>query len=174
MRTTQLSATPQVDTRNGFRRRSATLHGGQTGGYPHGYKRFDIASDPPFPSFSRLNYHIHTDAIEVHIIPATVTPAQTAVGYANEAGLLNVALFRRAARQRRGANPTLAGEMRDHAAIERLSVMANLEGMNAELIQIRRSQGECLKRLNETSRQLQTLTAGPAARKLGPLAEKDG
>jgi KilA-N domain len=125
-------------------------------------------------TLSKLNYRIHTDAIKAHIIPATVTPAQAAMVYASEADLLNVALFGLTAKQWREANPNLDGNMRDHAAIEQLLVLANLEGMNAELIHMGLSQGERLKRLNEIAiRQMQTLTASTGARKLGPPAEKD-
>jgi hypothetical protein len=85
-------------------------------------------------TLSKLNYRIHTEAIKEHIIPATVTPAQAAIVYANEADLLNVALFGQTAKQWRDANTKLDGNMRDHAAIEQLLVLANLEGMNAELI----------------------------------------
>jgi len=125
-------------------------------------------------TLSKLNYRIHTDAIKEHIIPATITPAQAAMVYASEADLLNVALFGQTAKQWREANPELDGNMRDHAAIEQLLVLANLEGMNAELIHMGLSQGERLKRLNEIAiRQMQTLTASTGARKLGPPAEKD-
>jgi KilA-N domain len=119
-------------------------------------------------TLSKLNYRIHTDAIKEHIVPATVTSAQAAIVYANEADLLNVALFGRTAKQWREANPALDGNMRDHAAIEQLLVLANLEGMNAELIRMALPQGERLKRLNEIAiRQMQTLTADPGARALG-------
>ena len=123
-------------------------------------------------TLSKLNYRIHTDAIKEHIIPATVTPAQAAIVYASEADLLNVALFGQTAKQWRDANPKLDGNMRDHAAIEQLLVLANLEGMNAELIHMGLPQGERLKRLNEIAiRQMQTLTAKPGVRQLGPPAE---
>ena len=101
-----------------------------------------------------------------------MTPAQAAIVYASEADLLNVALFGRTAKQWRDANPKLDGNMRDHAAIEQLLVLANLEGMNAELIHMGLSQGERLKRLNAIAiRQMQTLTAKPDVRRLGPPAE---
>jgi KilA-N domain len=125
-------------------------------------------------TLSKLNYRIHTDAIKERIIPAAVTPAQAAIVYASEADLLNVALFGRTARQWRDANPELDGNMRDHATIEQLLVLANLEGMNAELIHMGLPQGDRLKRLNEIAiRQMQILTAQPAVRRLGPPAEKD-
>jgi hypothetical protein len=123
-------------------------------------------------TLSKLNYRIHTDAIKERLIPATVTPAQAAIVYANEADLLNVALFGLTAKQWREANPNLDGNMRDHAAIEQLLVLANLEAMNAELIHMNLPQGERLKRLNEIAiRQMQTLTANTGVRQLGPPPE---
>lgn len=111
-------------------------------------------------TISRLNYRIHTDAIKAHLIPALVTPAQAAITYASEADLLNVALFGQTAMQWRDANPRLDGNMRDHASIEQLLVLANIEGMNAEFIHMGLTQGDRLKRLNEIAiRQMKTLTA---------------
>ena len=66
-------------------------------------------------TLSKLNYRIHTDAVKAHLIPPEVTPAQAAKTYADEADLLNVALFGRTAKQWRNANPKLDGNMRDHA-----------------------------------------------------------
>lgn len=118
-------------------------------------------------TLSKLNYRIHTDAIQAHLIPPEVTPAQAAITYATEADLLNVALFGRTAKQWRDANPGLDGNMRDHATVEQLLVLANLEGMNAELIHTRLSQGERLKRLNEIAiRQMRVLTSAPAIKQL--------
>lgn len=123
-------------------------------------------------TLSKLNYRIHTDAIRERLIPATVTPAQAALVYANEADLLNVALFGRTAKQWRDANPDLDGNMRDHAAIEQLLVLTNLEAMNAELIHMGLPQGERLKRLNEIAiRQMHTLTASTGVRRLGAPGE---
>jgi len=111
-------------------------------------------------TISRLNYRIHTDAIKAHLIPSLVTPEQAAITYANEADLLNVALFGQTARQWRDANPKLDGNMRDYASIEQLLVLANIEGMNAEFIHMGLIQGDRLKRLNEIAiRQMKTLTA---------------
>ncbi|MBI5908729.1 MAG: KilA-N domain-containing protein [Betaproteobacteria bacterium] len=118
-------------------------------------------------TLSKLNYRIHTDAIQAHLIPPEVTPAQAAITYATEADLLNVALFGRTAKQWRDANPGLDGNMRDYSTVEQLLVLANLEGMNAEMIHMRLSQGERLKRLNQIAiRQMQVLTAAPALRQL--------
>ena len=120
-------------------------------------------------TLSKLNYRIHTDAVKAHLIPPEVTPAQAAITYANEADLLNVALFGQTARQWRDANPALDGNMRDHATIEQLLVLANLEGMNAEFIHMALPQPERLRRLNQIAiRQMQTLTATTALRQLEP------
>ena len=111
-------------------------------------------------TLSKLNYPIHTDAIKAHLIPALITQGQAAITYANEADLLNVALFGQTARQWRDANPGLEGNMRDYASIEQLLVLANIEGMNAEFIHMDMTQGDRLKRLNEIAiRQMNTLTA---------------
>ena len=118
-------------------------------------------------TLSKLNYHIHTDAIKAHLIPAVITPAQAAFTYANEADLLNVALFGRTAKQWRDANPKLEGNMREYATVEQLLVLANIESMNAEFIHMGLSQGERLKRLNEIAiRQMQVLTSAPALKQI--------
>ena len=118
-------------------------------------------------TLSKLNYRIHTDAIRAHLIPAAVTPSQAASTYATEADLLNVALFGQTAKQWRDANPALEGNMREYATIEQLLVLANIEGMNAELIHMGLSQGERLKRLNEIAiRQMQVLTSASAIKHL--------
>jgi hypothetical protein len=124
-------------------------------------------------TLSKLNYRIHTDAIKARLIPPEVTPAQAAITYATEADLLNVALFGRTAKQWGDANPALDGNMRDHATIEQLLVLANIEGMNAEFIHMSLAQGERLKRLNQIAiRQMQTLTAHTAVRQLEPPKEE--
>ncbi len=118
-------------------------------------------------TLSKLNYRIHTDAIRAHLIPATVTSAQAAITYASEADLLNVALFGQTAKQWRDANPKLDGNMREYASVEQLLVLANIEGMNAELIHMALPQGERLKRLNEIAiRQMQVLTGATTIKQL--------
>ncbi len=118
-------------------------------------------------TLSKLNYHIHTDAIQTNLIPPEVTPAQAAMTYASEADILNVALFGHTAAEWRRANPDKKGNVRDYATVEQLLVLANIEGMNAELIHMGLSQGERLKRLNEIAiRQMQVLTAAPAVKQL--------
>ena len=118
-------------------------------------------------TLSKLNYHIHTDAIKAHLIPAVVTSAQAAITYASEADLLNVALFGQTAKQWRDTNPNLEGNMREYATIEQLLVLANIEGMNAEFIHMGLSQSERLKRLNEIAiRQMQVLTTAPVLKQI--------
>ena len=110
-------------------------------------------------TLSKLNYRIHTDAIKEHLIPPEVTPAQAAITYATEADLLNVSLFGQTAKQWRDANPKLDGNMRDHASVEQLLVLANTEAMNAEFIHMSLPQCERLKRLNQIAiRQMTILT----------------
>jgi hypothetical protein len=110
-------------------------------------------------TLAKVNYRIHTDAIKANIVPPTVTPSQLAYIYANEADLLNVALFGQTAKQWREANPNIEGNMRDYATLEQLLILANLESMNAELIHLQLSPSERLKRLNDMARrQLGILT----------------
>ncbi|MHB1308649.1 MAG: KilA-N domain-containing protein [Limisphaerales bacterium] len=114
-------------------------------------------------TLAKINYRIHTDAIQTHLIPAEVTPKQAAFTYATEADLLNVALFGRTARDWRDANPGKDGNLRDHASLEQLLVLANLETMNAEFIHMELPQSDRIKRLNAMAiRQMQTLTARTA------------
>ena len=111
-------------------------------------------------TLAKINYRLHTDAIQTHLIPAEITAKQAAATYASEADLLNVALFGQTAREWRDANPGKDGNMRDHATLEQLLVLANLENMNAEFIHMELPQGDRLKRLNAIAiRQMQTLTA---------------
>jgi len=111
-------------------------------------------------TLAKINYRIHTDAIQTHLIPPEVTAKQAAFTYANEADLLNVALFGQTAREWRDANPGKDGNMRDHATLEQLLVLANLENMNAEFIHMTLPQSDRIKRLNAIAiRQMQTLTA---------------
>jgi hypothetical protein len=102
-------------------------------------------------TLSKINYRIHTDAIKEHIIPHIVTKEQIAYTYAEEADLLNVALFGMTAKQWREANPDLKGNIRDYAALEQLVVLSNMESINALLIQQQLSQGERLVQLNKVA-----------------------
>lgn len=100
---------------------------------------------------AKVNYRIHTDAIKENIVP-TLTEDQLKFVYADEADLLNVALFGKTAGQWREENPALKGNMRDYATIEQLLVIANLESLNAYLIEQNVPQADRLKQLNNMAR----------------------
>jgi hypothetical protein len=99
-------------------------------------------------TLAKVNYHIHTDAIKEKLIPQALTKTQINLTYANEADMLNVALFGMTAKEWRDANPALEGNIRDHAQIEQLVVLSNLESLNAVLIHQGLPQNERLKQLN--------------------------
>nr|HPM47649.1 KilA-N domain-containing protein [bacterium] len=98
---------------------------------------------------AKINYHIHTDAIKKNLIPKELTSAQISVVYATEADVLNVALFGMTAKQWKEANPELIGNMRDHALINELICLSNLENLNALFIAEGMSQTERLIKLNK-------------------------
>ncbi len=98
---------------------------------------------------AKLNYHIHTDAIQQNLIPAELTPIQTSIIYANEADVLNVAMFGITAKQWRDANPDLKGNIRDYANINELICLANMENLNAVFINEKMPQTERLLKLNQ-------------------------
>lgn len=102
-------------------------------------------------TLSRLNYRIHTDAIKEHIIPLNITKEQEGFIYADEADVLNVALFGKTAKQWRDENGGKEGNIRDYASIEQLLVLANMESINAEFIRMDVVQGERLRKLNQTA-----------------------
>ena len=107
---------------------------------------------------SKLNYHIHTDAIKNNLIPPEVTPAQASIIYAEEADVLNVAMFGMTAKQWREANPDLKGNIRDYATINELICLANMENLNSVLINDGVPQGERLIKLNQIAiHQMQVL-----------------
>ena len=98
---------------------------------------------------SKINYHIHTDAIKHNLVPSEVTALQTSIIYANEADILNVAMFGMTARQWREANPNLKGNIRDYATINELICLSNMESLNAVFIDEGFSQRERLIKLNQ-------------------------
>ena len=98
---------------------------------------------------SKINYRIHTDAIQHNLIPKEVTTTQAGLIYAEEADVLNVALFGMTAKQWRDANPDLKGNIRDYATINELICLANMESINSVLINEGIPQGERLIRLNQ-------------------------
>ena len=119
-------------------------------------------------TLSKVNYRIHTDAIKENIIPANITKEQEQYIYANEADVLNVALFGLTAMQWRKANPGKEGNVRDYSTVEQLLVLANLESMNAEFIRMGLPQGERLRKLNAIAiQQLKSLVGNLNLKKLG-------
>ena len=100
-------------------------------------------------TLAKVNYHIHTDAIKENLIPAELTKNQISFIYANEADILNMALFGKTAQQWRTENPNIEGNIRDMSTIEQLVVLSNLESINAMLIHQGLSQQERLIQLNQ-------------------------
>lgn len=98
---------------------------------------------------TKINYRIHTDAIKENLIPENLTAKQISQVYANEADVLNMALFGKTAKQWRDQNPDKKGNMRDHANISQLVCLANLENLNAVFIQDDLPQSERLLKLNQ-------------------------
>lgn len=116
---------------------------------------------------SKINYHIHTEAIKQNLVPAEVTPAQASIIYANEADVLNVAMFGVTAKQWREANPDLKGNIRDYATINELICLSNMENLNAVFIEQGMTQGERLVKLNQIAiHQMSVLESGDNDRKL--------
>jgi len=98
---------------------------------------------------SKINYRIHTDAIKQNLIPPEVTPVQASIIYANEADVLNVAMFGMTAKQWRETNPELKGNIRDYATVNELICLSNMENLNAVFIEQGMTQRERLVKLNQ-------------------------
>ena len=110
---------------------------------------------------SKINYRIHTDAIKQNLIPKEVTPIQASIIYANEADVLNVAMFGMTAKQWREANPELKGNIRDYATINELICLSNMENLNAVFIEQNMTQRERLVKLNQIAiHQMSILESG--------------
>ena len=117
---------------------------------------------------TKLNYRIHTDAIKENLIPEELTAKQTAIVYASEADVLNMALFGMTAREWSTAHPDLKGNMRDYADIAQLICLANLESLNAVLIEEKLAQPQRLERLNQVAiKQMRILTEEKSNKLLG-------
>ncbi|MSU49408.1 MAG: KilA-N domain-containing protein [Opitutus sp.] len=118
-------------------------------------------------TLAKINYRIHTDAIKETLLPPAITKAQASLVYANEADLLNVALFGQTAKQWRGAQPDAEGNIRDHAPLEQLVVLTNLESLNSVLIRQGLPQPERLLKLNEIAiTQMRTLLSANNVKRL--------
>lgn len=116
---------------------------------------------------TKINYRIHSDAVKESLVPAALTKQQTNLVYASEADLLNMALFGKTARQWRAANPDKPGNMRDYANVSQLVCLANLETLNAHLIQQELVQAKRLRLLNNTAiQQMRLLTEDHRVQKL--------
>ena len=118
-------------------------------------------------TLAKINYRIHTDAIRETLIPPAITRQQASLVYANEADLLNVALFGQTAKEWRDAHPGAEGNIRDHAPLEQLVVLTNLESLNSVLIRQGLSQPERLRKLNGIAiSQMRTLLAADNVKRL--------
>ena len=116
---------------------------------------------------SKINYRIHTDAIKQNLIPQEITLAQASRIYANEADVLNMALFGMTALEWRDKHPDLKGNIRDYASINELICLSNMESLNAVFIQDGIPQRERLIRLNRIAiQQMQVLEDLTGGRKL--------
>ena len=100
-------------------------------------------------TLTKVNYHIHTDAIKENLIPKELGKQQVSFIYANEADVLNMAIFGKTAKQWRDENPDKKGNIRDYATIEQLVVLSNMESTNALLIHQGLEQTERLVQLNQ-------------------------
>jgi hypothetical protein len=119
-------------------------------------------------TLSKINYKIHTDAIKKNIVPNLISTSQINFVYANEADLLNVALFGITAKQWKTLNPDTKGNMRDDATIEQLVVLSNMESINALLIEQGLTQKDRLIQLNKVAiMQMKSLLENVSFKKLG-------
>ena len=98
---------------------------------------------------AKINYRIHTDAIKNNLIPEELTSKQMSIVYADEADVLNVALFGKTAKEWREENPNMKGNIRDYASMNELICLSNLENINAVLINEQVPQKERLIKLNQ-------------------------
>lgn len=119
---------------------------------------------------AKANYRIHTDAIKTNLIPPELPRVQQGYVYADEADVLNVALFGKTAKQWKQEHPDAKGNMRDYATIEQLLVLSNIENINALLIEQGVPQPERLAKLHETAiYQIKTITGSKSARVLNEM-----
>jgi hypothetical protein len=118
-------------------------------------------------TLAKVNYHIHTDAIKEKLIPPQLAKDQINFVYANEADMLNVALFGMTSKQWRDENPKAEGNIRDGATIEQLVVLSNMESINAVLIHHGLKQNERLQQLNQIAiTQMKSLLGNKNLKKL--------
>lgn len=124
-------------------------------------------------TLTKINYKIHTDAVKAHLIPANISKNQANMVYANEADVLNVALFGKTAKQWRDGNKGKDGNIRDYANVTQLVVLANLEGINAELIRQGLPQPKRLLLLNQIAiSQITSLLGSSSLKQLSKALQK--
>ncbi len=123
-------------------------------------------------NLAKINYCIHTDAIQQHLIPSELDKKQISMLYASEADVLNIALFGKTAAQWRGANSDNKGNMRDEADVTQLVCLSNLENFNALFITEGLSQQERLERLNKIAIHQMTLLTGHERMRLSNLRDR--
>jgi hypothetical protein len=117
---------------------------------------------------AKINYRIHTDAIQKNLVPPELSGFQVNIIYANEADVLNMALFGMTAKQWREENPGEKGNIRDMANVAQLICLSNLESLNAHFIQEKVPQSERLQRLNKIAiEQMRILTGDNTINQLG-------
>ncbi|OQB78689.1 MAG: KilA-N domain protein [Bacteroidetes bacterium ADurb.Bin123] len=120
-------------------------------------------------TLAKINYRIHTDAIKENIIPNLLTKEEITGIYANEADILNMALFGKTARRWRDENPDAEGNIRDQATIEQLVVLSNMESINAVMIRQELEQNERLLQLNKIAIiQMKSLCDNRSIKRLNP------
>jgi hypothetical protein len=115
---------------------------------------------------AKINYRIHTDAIKQNLIPEEVTLHQASIIYAEEADVLNVAMFGKTAKQWRDENPEQKGNIRDYASINELICLSNMENLNAVFIEQGIPQSERLVKLNQIAIQQMRVLENDGGRKL--------
>ena len=118
-------------------------------------------------NLTKLNYKIHTDAIKEHLIPKELTPQQINFVYANEADILNVALFGMTAKEWRDQNKDKNGNIRDEADVHQLVCLANMESLNAHLINEDFSKSQRIEKLNQIAISQMRILSGGDGRELG-------
>jgi hypothetical protein len=124
-------------------------------------------------TLAKVNYRIHTDAIKEHLLPPVLSKEQTTRVYSTEADLLNMALFGLTAAEWRRANPDLSGNVRDHATLEQLVVLSNMESINALLIRQNLDAPERLRQLNGVAiTQMKSLLSASTKRAIAKVTGK--
>lgn len=122
---------------------------------------------------TKVNYRIHTDAVKQHLVPPKLSTQKINNIYANEADVLNVALFGITAKEWRERNTSKDGNIRDYATVEQLVVLVNLESLNAQCISEGMPQNDRLVKLNQIAiTQMKALVDNRSIKKLESMISK--